>query len=89
MGGAHKKTRVEEGRFGVCKPILKLGLSARPHPLEVGVPTCPPPPPSRTRIARLLCGFIRPPMSVSMSVSGAGLARPEVTRKFAVGSGLN
>ena len=38
-------------------------------------------PPSRTRIARLLCDFIRPPMSLG----GAGLAIPEVTRKFAVG----
>ena len=31
-------------------------------------------PPSRTRIARLLCAYIRPPMSMG----GAGLARPEL-----------
>ena len=61
---------------------FKLGWSVRPHPLEVGVRVCPPPPSRRTRIARLLlCDFIRAPMSVGE----AGLARPEVSHKLAVG----
>ena len=60
----------------------------RKCPLQTRIVRPPPPvgggcfpPPSGTRIARLLCDFIRSPMSVG----GAGSARPEMPRKFAVG----
>ena len=62
-----------------CKKMRTSNYPSRP------VPACwrwVCPPPSTTRIARrLLCGYIRPPMSVG----GAGLARLKVTRKFVVG----